>query len=381
MRIGIDVRYLSHGLVGGVHRYISYLVPALLDAGRDHQFFLYADTKKPFELDNLPDHATLRLLPYRNAASSVYNDYFMRRTMSQDRLDVVHFPANYGFGPSNAHTVITLHDQINVLPLREIIRGHPKKASTISKMTYLHSSTRRALSNADCIITISEYSRREIIQHTGFDPDRIDVIMYGPPPDARRVENQATHDAVQRRYELHRPFVLADAIKNPATLVKAWARLSPTLRDSHEIVFFSRRSDPPAEVFEAQAAGYARLLIRPPYKDLIALYNLARAFVFPSWIEGLGIPAFEAMTCGAPVIASDRGSIPEVVGDAGLIADADDIDAFARNITAVLSDPALARQMRERGFARAAQFTWPETAIRVLKCYEKALGALQRSAD
>ena len=373
MRIGIDVRYLSHGLMGGVHRYVTYLTAALLAAGPEHDFFLYADTKKPLELANLPANATVRLLPYRSALSSVYNDYFMRRTMEQDRLDVVHFPANYGFGPPGVPTVITLHDQINVMPLREIVRGHAKKAATIGMMTYLHFSTVQALRRASMVITISEYSRQQIMKHNSFDPERIEVVMYSPPPDARRIDDAAVFEAVRQRYQLEKPFVLADAIKNPGTLTRAWQKLAPELREQHQIVFFSRTPEPPAEVLAAQAAGHARLLIRPPYDDLIVLFNLARAFVFPSWIEGLGIPVFEAMVCGAPVIASDRGSIPEVAGDAGLLADAEDTDGFAHNITRVLTEPALAAQMRARGFARVAQFTWDETARRMLACYERAL--------
>lgn len=373
MRIGIDVRYLSHGLVGGVHRYITYLVPALMKAGPQHQFFLYADTKSPFELTDIPANAAVRLLPYRNPLSSVYNDRFMHRTMTQDKLDVVHFPANYGFGPRGARTVITLHDQINVMPLREIIRGHAKKWSTIGMMTYLHFSTVQALRRAALVITISNYSRQEIIRHSSFDANRIEVVMYGPPPDARRITDETVLAGIRQRYQLDKPFVLADAIKNPATLTRAWERLPTELREQYQIVFFSRVSEPPLEVLQARSAGYAQVLIRPPYEDLIGLFNLASAFVFPSWIEGLGIPVFEAMTCGAPVIASDRGSIPEVAGDAGLLADAEDVETFALNIARVLTDPELANQMRRRGFERAAQFTWDETARRVLACYEHAL--------
>lgn len=373
MRIGVDIRYLSHGLMGGVHRYVTYLTAALLAAGPQHDFFLYADTKKPLELSDLPANATVRLLPYRNPLSSVYNDYFMRQAMKQDRLDVAHFPANYGFAPAGVPAVITLHDQINVMPLREIVRGHAKKASTIGMMTYLHFSTVQALRRARLVITISEYSRQEIIRYSSFNPAQIEVVMYSPPPDARRITDAAALETVRQRYQLEKPFVLADAIKNPATLVRAWQKLAPELREQYQIVFFSRTPEPPAEVLAAQAAGDARLLIRPPYADLIALFNLARAFVFPSWIEGLGIPVFEAMVCGAPVIASDRGSIPEVAGDAGLLADAEDADGFARNITRVLTEPELAAQMRARGFARVAQFTWDETARRTLACYERAL--------
>ena len=83
---------------------------------------------------------------------------------------------------------------------------------------------------------------------------------------------------------------------------------------------------------------------------------MAEAFIFPSWVEGFGLPVLEAMTCGTPVIASDRGSIPEVTGGAALLADPYDAEALAHHITRVLGDPDEARRLRERGFARAAQF-------------------------
>ena len=138
------------------------------------------------------------------------------------------------------------------------------------------------------------------------------------------------------------------------------------------MVFFSRHTSPPAIVHEAVAAGEATLLIRPSREDLIALYSIAEAFVFPSWIEGFGIPVIEAMTCGTPVIASDRGAIPEVAGGAALLADAEDYDALARHIALVLGNPAESRRLRERGFARAAEFSWHSTAQQILASYQRA---------
>jgi len=212
MRIGIDVRYLSHGLVGGVHTYIAHFVPALIAQAVDHQIYLYADTKRAFELEQPPAHVTLRILPWHGPQSSIAHDLRMGRWMAHDRLDVVHFPANYGFGPVGARTVITLHDAINIMPLREIIRGHNKRPRTIAMMTYLHFCSRAALRRADALLTVSAHAGREIARHSGFDPRRISAVPHAPTPDLRRIEDPTVLAEVRRRFELPQHFVLADAL-------------------------------------------------------------------------------------------------------------------------------------------------------------------------
>ncbi len=371
MRIGIDIRYLSHGLVGGVHTYVANFVPALLEQAHEHEVVLYADTKRPVELHALPPNARIRRLPYRNALSSMVNDFGLRRAMRQDRIDVAHFPANYGFGPANARTVVTLHDAINVMPWREIVRGHSKRPRTIATMTYLHLASTAALRRADLVLTVSNWAADDIARHTGVPRERIVPIPHGPTPGIALVQDPGVLADVRRRHALPEAFVLADALKNPGVLVRAWHALPAELKAGRRIVFFSRR-EAPAAVQQAVAAGDAVLLPRPSREDLAALYSMADAFVFPSWIEGFGIPVLEAMTCGAAVIASNRGAIPEVLGGAGLLADAEDDIALAAHLRRVLGSEAERKQLRQQGWERAAQFSWRGTALSILDSYRHA---------
>jgi glycosyltransferase involved in cell wall biosynthesis len=379
MRIGIDVRYLSHGLLGGVHTYVQQFLTPLIELASEHQIYLYADTKRPLELDALPDHVTTRYLPWRNPLSSAYNDFFfMSRLMATDRLDVAHFPANYGFGPPNVRLVLTVHDALNLLPLREtlgreILRGHTRNVRTAAMTLYLHYWTTAALRRADLVLTVSARARCDIARASGIDPKKIVPVPSAPAAEMRRMSDVTTLARIRARFGLTRPFVLADALKNPGALVRAWQLLPIALREGKEIVFFSRDPDPLPVVREAIAAGEARLLTRPARSDLIGLYSLAEVFVFPSWVEGFGLPVLEAMACGAPVIASDRGSIPEVAGEAALLVDADDSPMLARQIALVLSSPDEARRLRERGLDRAAQFSWRNTAKQILQGYERVM--------
>jgi glycosyltransferase involved in cell wall biosynthesis len=370
-RIGIDVRYLSHGLVGGVHTYVRHLVPEIIRLAVDHEIVLYTDTKAGFEIEDLPKSVQLRILPWRGPLSTIQHDLLLQRQMERDCLDVAHFPANYGLGPVGVPTVLTIHDAINLLPLREIIRGHPKTAGTIAKMTYLHVWTRLSALRAALVLTVSQHAADEIARHSSLPPSMIVPIPHGPTPDLLHAVDQTTLDEVRERLSLNRRFILADALKNPTTVIDAWRRLPAALRRRVQIVFFSRRPDLPQVVHDALVAGEIRLLLRPSRSDLVALYRLAEAFVFPSWIEGFGLPVLEAMTCGAPVIASNRGGIPEVVGDAALLADAEDVTTFALHLERVLGDKSEAARLRERGFARAATFSWERTARETLTRYEQ----------
>lgn len=307
MRIGIETHYLSHGILGGINSYLRNLLPALFEVAADHTIFLYADTKKSFELDDLPGNVVLKLVPYRNALSSIYYDLNLKKFMASDKLDVVHFPSNYGFGPKAARAVITLHDEINIMPLGRILRGHPKDIRTIVMMTYLHFCSINAVRKADLIVTISDYARRQIIQWGSLPERKVIAIHHGRPVNVQRVEDAKEFERVKQLYNIKKNIVLADALKNPGVLVRAWRLLPEEIREDKEIVFFSRREDVRPEVHEAVKEGFAKLIVRPERKDLNVLFSMTTVFVFPSWIEGFGMPLLEAMECGAPIIASDRG--------------------------------------------------------------------------
>jgi glycosyltransferase involved in cell wall biosynthesis len=371
LRIGIDVRYLSHGLVGGVHTYVTRLVPEMFRAGGDLQFVVYADAKARLELA-APAGVLVRTLPWRHAISSVWNDHALARHMAADNVDVAFFPTNYGFGPHSAASVVTVHDAINLLPLRHtlFVVGHTITMRTRVMTVYLHQATVRAVRRATRLVTMSGFSRQTIVAASTRRADDIDVVYHGAPPRVPVTRDDARTAAAS--HGITTPYVLADGLKNPGVLLQAAARLPADLRRSLTVVFFARHADVLPVLQAAVAAGEARLLVRPSTETLAALYAGASAFAFPSWIEGFGIPLLEAMTYGAPIVASDRGAIPEVAGDAAHFVDAEDDHALAAVLQRVLCDPAEADRLRRAGAARVAEFTWRRSA-------EETLASLRRA--
>ena len=187
MRIGFDVRYLSHGLTGGVRTYVYHLARVLPRVAPDTPFVFYADAKGDLDLPRpLPGNVTLRELPWTSTLSSVANDRRIAGWMARDQVDVAHFPGNFGAaGPYRQ--VVTVHDALNLFPMREHLRGFGRTPRRVAMMLYLGYQTRRAVRSADRLITVSEHARQEIARIGGCDPDRLTVVHEAADPRFQRV--------------------------------------------------------------------------------------------------------------------------------------------------------------------------------------------------
>jgi glycosyltransferase involved in cell wall biosynthesis len=374
LRIGFDIRYLSHGLTGGVRTYVRQLANVLPRLAPNDQFFFYADAKAPLDLAPPPANVTIRTLPWRSRVSSLWNDWALSGWMARDGVAVAHFPGNYG--PSGAYRlVVTVHDALNLFPMSEHLRGFGRTPSKVAMMLYLGSRTRAALRQAEMIITDSDFSRQDIAARGGISTNRI--VTVHAAADARfQVLPGDTLARERSRLGFPEHVILADAIKNPAVVVAAWRKLPEGLRARTEVVFFSREAAPRPELAADLAAHRAvRFLPQPSVDELIVLMNLADVFVFPSYFEGFGLPIVEAMQCGLPVIGSARGSIPEVVGDAGLIFPLEDGEVAAAHVHRVLDDTVLKSTLRAASLRRAQAFSWERTAAATLDVYRRVMMA------
>jgi glycosyltransferase involved in cell wall biosynthesis len=369
MRIGLDVRYISHGLTGGVRTYVYHLARELPRCAPHHRFFFYADDKASLELEAWPANVRVRTLNWRGTLSSIKNDFQLGRLMEQDALDVAHCPGNYG-PVMSVPLVITVHDALNLFPMRQHLRGFGRRPRQIVMMAYLGHMTRLSLIRAERVITVSEHARRDVASRNYFPLERIVPIHEAAGDEFSIIRDPVRLSEARQRLQLAPRFVLADGIKNPAALIDAYRALPEGLRASTQLVFYSREPSPRPPVAEALALPMVKFIPQPSTTDLAVLMNLATVFAFPSWYEGFGLPLVEAMQCGVPVVGSSRGSIPEVIGSAGLVADLEAPGAFGAALRTILEDEPKRGRLAAEALARARQFSWQRAAQETLRVYE-----------
>lgn len=250
---------------------------------------------------------------------------------------------------------------------------------------YLTAMTRHSVKRADAVIAISENTRADVIRLWGIPPDKVRVTYCGVDSTFRPLAS----DQVERfRQEKGLPARLVlfvgtlEPRKNVTRLVEAFAALKAR-GVPHKLVLAGAKGWFYRPVFEAvERLGLEDDVIFPGFVDRRELplwYNAADLFVYPSLYEGFGLGPLEAMACGTPTVVSNRASLPEVVGDAGLLVDAEDTQGLADAIGEVLDSAALARQCRARGLERAARFSWERTARETVQVYESVLAHGGRS--
>jgi glycosyltransferase involved in cell wall biosynthesis len=291
-------------------------------------------------------------------------------------VDVFHFLAHLD-APTRlpGHVVVTVHDLIPLLLRERYERGRPLRYRVQRALE------RRVLARARLLLADSERTRLDLERLLGIDATRVRVAPLGVSARFRPAAAAETA-ALRARHGLAHPYLLyvggIDPRKNVPVLLEAYGRLRATQPEAPDLVLAGdMEHDPHLPALHAQAQrlklGEAfRVLGFAQDEELPALLAGALAFVFPSSYEGFGLPPLEAMACGTPVVATSAGSLPEVLGDAALLAPPDDTDGLAAALARITGDEALRATLRARGLERAAGYSWERTARATLAAYREA---------
>jgi alpha-1,3-rhamnosyl/mannosyltransferase len=290
-----------------------------------------------------------------------------------ESIDLFHAPA-FAMPPAGARRhVFTVHD-LTVL-------SHPE-CHTVGNRVRTLTSIAEALVRGAAIIAVSETTRREALRLLSLPSEDIDVLPPILNPTFTAHGDVGADDQVVRSRGIDGAFVLAVASleprKNIGRVLEAWTLLPEGLRQTHQLVVVAADEWRQTRVRRRlDAMSRTRTVVKVgklPTVELAALYRRARVFVFPSLAEGFGLPVVEAMACGAPVITSNRSSLPEVVGDAAALVDPEDPDEIASVVMEVLEDQGLRRGLRDRGFERARLYNSSAILPRLLAIYQRAGG-------
>ena len=270
-------------------------------------------------------------------------------------------------------TAAILYDLIPLIHRRPYLENPVVEAWYEDKLAHLR--------RTDLLLAISESSRRESVEYLGFsDTNTVNVSTAADPQFQPMVLDRDLETAIRQRYGLDRPFVMytggIDHRKNIEGLIEAFATLPADLRHDHQLAIVCSVRDDERLRLETLAnrhglgRGVFVMTGFVPEDDLIALYNLCKLFVFPSWHEGFGLPALEAMSCGRAVIGSNVSSVPEVIGRDDALFDPRDVKSLAGKMQHVLSDEAFRHELEQYGLRQARTFSWDSSARRAIAAME-----------
>lgn len=392
MRIGIDGGSLANRR--GFGRFARRVVGALAEAGSGHEFVVILDrpsmagVEVPAGFEVVP--VEVREAPSRAASAGgrrrISDLLRMGRAAARAGLDLIYFPTSYSFFPvwSVPRVVVTMHD---ALPMAHPELVFPDRRGRVAWTVKEHAAARWA----DRIMTVSEASRRDLIAWFRLDPGRVAVMPEGPDPAFGPRAEGPESDAALRRWGIApgTRFLLyvggLSPHKNLLRLIEAYAQSAPpdvpliVVGDLGD-VFHTHVPELRRTIERLGLSERVRLTGFVPDDDLAFLYSRAEALVQPSLLEGFGLPPVEAMACGTPVLYSRTGSLPEVVGEAGLDFDPTDVGSIAAALRALLEDRAWRDRLAAIALERSRRFTWSAAARVLLETFEAIAPPSARSA-
>lgn len=374
IRIGLDTTAVPAHPVG-VGRYIVWLARALAELIKPpYELVLFAQphTRSLIgEFENESIHWEM-VGPFGVPARLLWEQVGLPQRVKKLDLALLHSPHYTRPLWLSCRSVVTIHDMTFFLM---------PQMHTRTKRFFFSRMIRYSISAADALLTISHNSLQDAISLFG-DPvvAKMAVTTLGVDASFRPIEDQERREVVRRRYQLPEQFIVyvgtLEPRKNLPMLLRAYAQ-SRKAGVQTPLVLVGRRGWMDSEIFELldqlELRPYVHLTGYVDKDDLPVVYNLAMLSVYPTLYEGFGLPALEALACGSPLITSAVSSLPEVVGNAGILLPPGNEDALAKELTALVGDHARRKALSQAGPLQAASFTWENTALQTLKVYRKVL--------
>lgn len=372
MRIGIDVKNLSLAK-GGISTFVRAVLPGLISLDTSAQYVAIGPAEALSELPAGMSRVPLELSKWLGPARlPVYDQWQLRCAVNREKVNLFFSP--YFDAPVGMHvpTVVTMPDAVHLrypglYPWRQRV--------------YYQTLMRLHGARAAAIVTISEFSKAELVELAGIDPSKIHVVHLALSPSFMPpVSGHADHETLSR-YNVPRDYVLytggAEARKNIRGMLRAYTAWQELRRDIPPLVLTGDKARFELYRDELERLGIGRgvhLAGRVTDEDLPHIYASALAVIYPSLYEGFGFPLIEAMASGVPIACSRRASLPEIGSDAALYFEPDEPDDIIAALEAVTGDHKLRAELVTRGSARLRDFTLDKTTSALSRVIHGAVG-------
>jgi glycosyltransferase involved in cell wall biosynthesis len=366
MRVGIDARLVFYSQAG-IGQYIVHLVNGLAKVDQENEYVLLQSRKDDTSILEQPNFRRISLW---TPSHHRLERYALNVELMRLGLDVLHSPDFIPPHRPSCKSVITVHDLAFLL--------YPHFLTKESARYYGHID--QAVRWTDHIIAVSDSTKRDTVQHLGVPEDKITVVYEAPNPIFRPIDREEAKERVRDHHGVEGRYILfvstIEPRKNVPTLVRAISQLRECYKEDVRLVLAGGKGwlfeDAFATIEEFKLDSQVHFVGRVSSEDLLYLYNAAELLAHPAFYEGFGLPPLEAMACGLPVVVSNVASLPEVVGDAGLLIDPHDVDELAVAMWRILNDSELRQEMRDKGLHQAGRFSWERAARETAAIYRLA---------
>ena len=374
MKIGINALklYTSQDYRNaGISHYIRQLTTHLLDYDGKNNYTLFTNNLMPEWQERTryaPNIVTSRLPTAQPVPRILWEQTALAWHTTRGKLDLLHCPLNVIPIAAACPTVLTIHD----LAFLRYPQLFPRL-----KQRYLQLFTRMSARNANAVMTVSASTRDDVVDMLGVPRDRVHVVHHAADADfCPRIQDECNtfraSKGLTTRYILY--VGTLEPRKNVDVLIRAFGKVLREEKLHHSLVLIGGRGWMTQAIQTAiEETGIGDRVLMPGYvarEELPLWYSSADLFVYPSTYEGFGYPALEAMASGTPVIVSNTSSLPEVVGDAGMLVPPREVSQLAAAMASILTDSVLADKLRSRGLEQATKFNWTDSVRTCLSLYQ-----------
>ena len=371
MNIGIDIRAARWYRGTGIGTYTYQLINALNNLNYDNAFTLFSDNtsldidfKSNFNFKSLPS----------TQSDNFWDNVKIPAELTPYMVNLYHSPQN-GIGLPFNHNlpfVITLHDTIPI---------HMPETVGENYLNLFNTNMKSIVERCDGIITVSEFSRKDIAQDFNFPKEKIYVTHLASEPIYKPINKHICNTLLKKHYSIPDNYILYvggfSPRKNISGLIEAFSKIQKKLPKDMTLIIAGTKGKS-YSIYKAltDKLHLTEKVIFPGFiemEHMPYLYGGAELLVYPSFYEGFGLPPLESMACGTPVIASNVTSIPEILGDSAILCSPQDIDDLAENILSVIFDEKQRATLIKKGFIKSNSLNWETTAKKTMDAYKQII--------